>query len=240
MKISAVILTHDSASTLDRCLQSLIWCDEIIVIDDYSTDATLQIAKKYSARGYRRHLNNDWSAQRNFALKLARHDWLFYVDSDEVVPASLKKEIISLTHRRYGTFGNGYLLRRQDIFLGRPLRHGETASVRLLRLANRRCGSWQRAVHEIWAIRGPVGELSAPLLHCRRLSITEFIDRLNQYTSLETPDFRYLDLTKPKLKFIQNYFLRLGFLDGFPGFIMAYLMSLNSLIVRVKSWENSR
>lgn len=234
--ISAVVLTHNSQATLKSCLNSVSWCSEIIVIDDYSTDSTLQIAKQHQTRIYRRHLNNDWAAQRNFSLPLAQNNWIFFVDSDEIVTPKLRQEIQRLFSTP--TTPHGYFVPRQDYFLGKNLRHGETSSIRLLRLANRRFGHWTRPVHEVWTITGPTGQLQNPLQHRRNLTISQFIDRLNTYTSLDKTKFHPTHLCKPLLKFFHNYILRLGFLDGFAGFIMAYLMSLHSLTVRVKSWED--
>lgn len=114
----------------------------------------------------------------------------------------------------------------------------ETANVRLLRLGKKDAGQWRRPVHEVWEISGPVGVLKNPLRHYPHPAIHEFIQTINRYTDLETGKFSYFRLfANPIGKFIQNYFFRLGFLDGFPGFVMAYMMSFYSLVVRVKQAE---
>lgn len=231
---SAVVLTYNNSAVISRCLKSLNWCDEVVIIDNFSTDDTVKIAKKLGAKVFVSKLNNNWSTQRNFGLKKTQNDWVFFVDSDEVVSTALKKEILMVLKN---PTANGYYLRRTDRFLGSDLHYGETASVRLLRLANKKYGYWIRPVHEIWNIKGHTANLSSPLLHHRDIKLTDFITRLNHYTSLETFDFHWIDLLKPKAKFIVNYIFLLGFLDGFAGFVMAYMMSFNSLIVRIKSWE---
>src|SRR3990167_2567557 len=91
--ISAVILTHNDESTIDRTLESVSWCDEVIVVDDDSTDETVSIAKKFGAEVYSQTLNGDFSLQRNFGLTKAKGEWVLYVDSDEVVTTELGKEI---------------------------------------------------------------------------------------------------------------------------------------------------
>lgn len=243
MTLSAIVFTHNSQDTLDACLSSLQFADELLVIDDLSTDNTPAIAKRHHAKVIS-HPLTDFAAQRNFALKQATCDWVLFVDSDESVPPTLAKQILKAIK---STNINGYYLKRQDIFLNKTLRHGETSQVRLLRLAKKSAGTWQRPVHEFWHIKGQTSTLTHPLLHQRNLSFSQFIDRLNHYTDLdakallaENKPFSYFDLLlKPLGKFIYNYFVLLGFLDGFPGFVMAFSMSLHSLIVRIKLYEHA-
>jgi glycosyltransferase involved in cell wall biosynthesis len=232
--LTAVVLTYNNQNTIQRCLNSLKFCDELIIIDSYSTDDTIKVAEQFGAKIYTRHLNHNWSAQRNFGLTKASHQWVLFVDSDEYVSPQLRREIVQ---RLKEPIVHGFYLRRFDKFLKKELHHGETANVRLLRLANKRYGRWTRPVHEVWSISQPVGDLRHPIIHDRNLTISSFIDRLNQYSSLDKFNFHPIDLLKPGVKFIVNYIFHAGFLDGYPGFAMAYLMSLNSLITRVKSWE---
>jgi len=243
MTLTAIVLTRNSQATLDTCLSSLRFADQILVIDDNSTDKTHTIAKRHHAKIIPHSLVN-FAAQRNFALKQATSDWILFVDSDESVPPALAKQI---TKAIKSSTVNGYYLKRQDIFLNKTLHHGETSQVRLLRLAKKSAGIWQRPVHEFWQIKGKVFTLTHPLLHQRHLSFSQFIDKLNHYTDLdvkallaENKPFSYLDLLlKPLGKFVYNYLFLLGFLDGFPGFVMAFSMSLHSLIVRIKLYEHA-
>ena len=137
--------------------------------------------------------------------------------------------------------GSEDYLKRQDKFLGKQLEHGETAAVRLLRLARKDAGDWQGKVHEAWEIKGKIGILSKPLLHERHLSLSEFIGRLNKYAKLRAKELYQGEiresygrlLVNPVGKFYHNYFWRLGFLDGWPGLVMAWLMSWHSLLVRL-------
>ena len=95
--ISAIVLTKNSEDSIDKCLKSLIWCDEMIILDDDSTDKTLDIAQKHKAKIFQKSLDNDFSSQRNFGLDKAKGEWVLFIDSDEVVTEDLKKEIQSLT-----------------------------------------------------------------------------------------------------------------------------------------------
>ena len=238
--ISAIVLAKNEEKNIASCLKSLYWCDQILLIDDYSSDKTRLIAKKYQAKIYKRHLAGDFSRQRNFALTKVNKGWVFFVDADEIVSPALAKEIKEkLTPK---TNIAGFYLKRKDSFLGQWLNHGETAKVRLLRLAKKNKGKWQGKVHEKWQVKGKIGSLKNPLLHFKNTSLDDFLTKINYYSSLRAKELAkqraktniFLVFAYPLGKFGQNYFLRLGFLDGMPGFIMAFMMSLHSFLVRLK------
>lgn len=245
--ISGVVLTHDDEDIIKRCYQSLTWCDEIVVIDDESTDGTAQLAKKLGGKVFRRKLNGDFAAQRNFGLSKARGEWVLFIDSDEIVSQELASEIQNVI-KKPAEISNrevGFYVKRKDYFLGRWLTHGETANVKLLRLAKKDAGKWTRPVHEVWDVKGNVGELSHPLLHYPHPNVAQFLDEINRYSTLNA---RYLHsqgvtvswwqiIAYPKIKFLVNYFWRLGFMDGTAGVILALMMSFHSFLVRSKLWR---
>lgn len=242
MKISAVILTKNEEKNIKDCLQTLSFADEIIVIDDDSNDKTRQIAKKLGAKVFERRLDNDFSSQRNFGLNKAKGEWILFVDADERISSALRAEILNF---QFSIF-NGAYLRRKDYFLGRWLNFGETAHVKLLRLAKKDAGQWKRKVHETWVIeKGRVGELKSPLLHYPHATVSEFLKQINEYADFNARQFfdegkrfqLWEMLLLPTAKFFFNYFIRFGFLDGFPGFVLAIMMAWHSLISRVKLWE---
>lgn len=248
--LSAVVLTHNNEEILETCLASLTWADEIIVIDDFSTDKTAQIAAKFKAKIFPHHLNDDFSKQRNFGLSKARGDWIFFVDSDEIISAQLALEIQEMINSMLNDKCEmingirGYFIKRVDVMWGRELRYGETANVKLLRLAKRNAGIWQGKVHEIWRAEGPTGLLRHPLQHFPHPNVAQFLSKINYYSSLRAKEL--LDqgicsnlwqiLAYPKAKFFLNYFWRRGFLDGTTGMITALLMSFHSFLVRSKLW----
>ncbi len=243
--ISVVILTKNEEENIKRCLESLLWCDEKLIIDDLSSDKTIAIARKSGTTIYQHKINGDFASQRNYALEKAQGDWVLFVDADEIVSDRLVEEI----EKKIGNSkANGFYLRRRDIFLGQPLNFGETGNFSEIRLGKKGVGEWQRKVHEIWKITAPVDSLKNPLIHYSHPTIKSFLTKLNYYTDLDAREFlqkgkkfSYFDLMlKPPTKFFFNYFLHAGFLDGLPGFIMAFMMSLNSLIVRVKMYENDK
>jgi hypothetical protein len=142
------------------------------------------------------------------------------------------------------TKDQGFMIQRQDVCFHQTLLHGETGKTKLLRLAKKTSGKFIRPVHETWQIDGEVGELSSPLYHIKDSFVSDFIGRMIQYSNIdadiltkENKPFTYWRLfLNPKAKFIQNYIFRLGFLDGFAGLFSAYLMSVQSLTVRVFQW----
>ena len=238
--LSAIVLTKNEAGNITACLKSLRWCDEIIVIDDCSQDETVVLAQKLGAKVYRRALQNDFAGQRNFGLAKASGAWVLFVDADERVTPPLRDEIIQAINLPVA----GYFLKRVDYLWGRPLQHGETAHVRLLRLARKTAGQWQRQVHEIWQIKGATEELKNPLFHYPHQDLSEFIDHLNFHSSLHAQalakEHKKSSIVKvafyPPAKFLQNYFWRQGFLDGMPGLISALMMSWHSFFNHAKQY----
>ena len=239
--ISAVILTKDEEEILHDCLESIKWCDEILVIDDNSVGKTTEIAKKFGAQVFTRSLNNNWAQQRNFGLGKAKGEWVLFVDADEVVSPDLKKEIILAVKKKNMA---GFYLRRQEFFGGRALKHGETAHY-LLRLGRKGKGEWRREVHETWEIKGEIGKLKNSLLHYSHPTLSEFIEHVNRFSTLHA-QILFKEGIKPSLfriianplaKFIQNYIFRLGFLDGTPGIIVALMMSFHSFLARAKLYQ---
>ena len=244
--ISAVVLTKNEEEQIEKCLKTLAFCGEIIVIDDFSTDKTAELAKKYTQKIYQRRLNDNFASQRNFGLDKAKGNWIFFVDADERVPKELQNEILKAAKtKKY----NGFYLKRKDFNWGRWLKHGETATVKLLRLAKKGKGEWQNPIHEVWQIKPPIGELKNPLHHYSHTTVSETIKRIDRYSSIRakmlyqegkrTNAFEILAF--PVGKFLLNYFLRLGFLDGKAGYLMATFMSIHSFLVKAKLyllWKN--
>lgn len=241
--ISAVILTKNEEKNIEACLENLSWCDEVIVIDDESKDKTVDLAKKKSARVYIRALEDDFALQRNFGLEKAKGDWVLFVDADERVSQALWYEIMAKLNTPFSPY-DGYFLKREDVIWGKKLRYGETGNIKILRLAKKNAGKWSGKVHEVWNVKGKTEVLQNSLTHYPHQTIKEFLHEINYYSDLRAQELQkkkvqvswFTILLYPKAKFILNYVVKRGFLDGLPGFIFALMMSLHSFLVRGKLW----
>jgi len=237
MKLTVAIISKFE-NINKQVLNSIDFSDEVIIIVDSTIKKSKRIGK---TTYYFRPLKNDFASQRNFALKNSRNDWILFVDDDEYVSTELAKEIQQIDLE---TKFVGFQIKRVDVCFHQPLLHGETGNIKLLRLAKKNVGGFVRPVHETWKIKGGVGELQSPLYHQKDNFIGGFIDRMTHYSGIdadvltkENKPFSFGRLFfNPKAKFIQNYFSRLGFLDGTVGLFLAYLMSVQSLTVRVFQW----
>lgn len=242
--ITAIVLAHNESANIIACLKTISWCDEIILIDN-STDDTVNRAEKIIPSPKLkiiRSSQDNFAYLRNLGLKKARSDWVLFVDADHRVSPALKREIQVLLAGppKY----KAYRINQQDVLFGRKLRFGETAHVSHILLGQKTAGLWHRRVHEKWHISatGRIGELKHPILHFPHQTIEEFIDHINRWSTLDAEEFRSQGITAPVLKvfafpvgkFFYNYIWRMGFLDGYPGFVIAFFMSLHSFLVRIK------
>lgn len=240
--LSAVVLTHNEENTISECLSLLSFCDERLVIDDNSTDNTVKIAKKAGAKVVSHSLVNDFSSQRNLGQSLAKGDWILFIDADERVDKRLQNDIKKAVQQKNV---QGYYLKRRDYLWGKPLFHGESGYREIVRLAKKNSAQWVGNVHEEWKVKGQIGVLHHYLLHYPHQDIVEFLHEVNYYTTIRAQELmkqgvqvNWWDIILyPKVKFFQNYFIRLGFLDGVRGLVVAIIMSFHSFLVRGKVWE---
>ena len=243
MAISAVVLTKNEEKNLKKCLQALDFCDEILVIDDFSRDKTETVACAAGAKVFKRHLENDFAAQRNFGLKKARNEWVLFIDADEVVSKKLKSEIMTeIADPSISTVG--FYLPRVNFFLGKKLSFGQAKGEKLLRLAKKGTGIWRRQVHEFWDISGKKESFKNSLLHLSDSDLAGWVEKINFYSELHAQanqkEGKNSSLVKiifyPLFKFLDNYFLRTAFRDGVYGLVFSLLMSLHSFLAWSKLW----
>lgn len=236
INLSCVILAKDEEKNIERAIRSVSFCDEVVVIDDYSSDDTRKIAEGLGSRVFIKTLENNFAGQRNFGLSMAKGRWVLFLDADEEVSGLLAEEIIKRTSN--SNIFEGYYFRRKDIIWGRKLNYGENGNIKLLRLAKKDAGKWMRKVHEIWEIAGEKDTLKNDLIHYPHQSLREFIEHVNRMSSLHAEENlregKNSNLLKiilwPKMKFFNNYILRLGILDGIYGFVAAIMMSFHSYL----------
>ena len=243
MNLSVVILTKNEEKNIAECIDSVSFADEVVVIDDESTDKTVNFAKKLGAKVFMRELNSDFAAQRNFGLKKANGDWILFVDADERISRVLASEINQLINNPMIKY-SGFFMKRLDHMWGRELKHGETGNIKLLRLAMKNSGKWYRRVHELWRVKGATYDLKNPLLHYPHYSVRAFLTSINSYSTSHAmankEEGKESNLFKiifwPPGKFFYNYLFKLGFLDGLPGFVQAMIMSFSSFLAWGKLW----
>ncbi len=244
--ISATLIVLNEERNIAAALQSLSWTDEIVVVDSGSTDGTLEICSTFTDR----ILHRNWTGyvdQKNFAVAQAAHDWIFSLDADERLSPELVREIGEL--RRNGLKHPGYRIPRVACFMGRWIRHGDWYPDYQLRLFDRRRGRWQGGrVHESVKIAGNSETLHGEIHHYTYHTLSDYLKRLELYSSLAAADYLQrgkrsgplLMLGNPFVTFIKAYLLRLGFMDGVPGLMVALMGAASVFFKYAKLYELER
>lgn len=238
----SVAIISKSEKIPKQVLDSANFASEIIVVVDSEQKSP---KKTQRIKYFYRPLKKDFSAQRNFALSKTTSPWVLFIDDDEYISTELAREIKDAVSAKNIS---GYFINRIDVCFHQRLMHGETGGQYLLRLAKKESGSFSRSVHELWMVKGKTAKLNSPLYHIKDNLVSGFVGRMSQYSPIDAdslekenkPFTLWRLLFNPKAKFFQNYFLRLGFLDGTIGLFYAYLMSVQSLTVRVFQWAKTK
>jgi glycosyltransferase involved in cell wall biosynthesis len=246
-RISACIITRDEEDRLGACLDSLDWCDELLVVDSHSTDKTRELA---AARGAR-VIERDWPghvAQKEFAVRQAHHEWVFCIDADERVSPELRAAVEAA--RRGGFAGAaGYEVSRVSAYLGRWIRHGTWYPDWKLRLFDRRRGGWGgRDPHDRVSVDGAAQRLAGELRHEPYRSFDDHLRTIDRYTTTmadamraEGRRARLADvILRPPARFFVFYVWRRGFLDGWRGLLLAYLAAHYVRLKYAKLWVATR
>jgi glycosyltransferase involved in cell wall biosynthesis len=245
--LSAVLIVRDEERHLPGALESVAFCDEVLVVDGGSQDRTRAIAEGAGARVL---VNVPWPgfmAQRQFATEAASHDWVLALDADERVSPALRTEIEGL--RRAGLAGAGYRIPRVASYLGQWIRGTDWYPDPQLRLFDRRLGSWGGGlVHESFRARGPVGRLRGELEHHPYADVSDHLRKIDSYTSLwaeqAAREGRTAGLVQllgaPAWAFLRNYLLRGGFRIGVAGAVVSGMNAAYTLLKLAKLREAAR
>ncbi|MGH8083373.1 MAG: glycosyltransferase family 2 protein [Lysobacter sp.] len=230
-RLSACIIAFNEADRIGDCLRSLAFCDEIVVVDSHSTDATVALAQAGGARVLQRRFDG-FRSQKQYAIEQATHDWVLCLDADERVSDELRAAIVAARDRGFDAAA-GYRFARLSEYFGRFLRHGNAYPDRVLRLFDRRRGGWrgQREVHEAASVDGAVASLSGDLIHYPYRSLEQQLAKTERYARMmaehEHARGKRATLAKlvlaPAWRFWRGYVLRGGFLDGWHGLVYAYV-----------------
>ncbi|WP_227105929.1 glycosyltransferase family 2 protein [Chromobacterium rhizoryzae] len=244
-RISVVLITKNAETSLEKCLDSVGFADEIVLVDSGSTDRTLAIASAYKAKV----IHQDWlgfGPQKQLAVRAASHDWVLCLDADECLSENLVNEIKELLDNPQAT---AFQFPRCNRFMGRFLKHGEGYPDWSLRLFHRAHARWSDdLVHEYVIADGPVHKLRHELMHESGEDIALYLSKQNRYTSLQAEQLlqrgKRVGIAKlilsPLLRFVKFYFFRRGFLDGVPGLVHISIGCFNSYIKYAKLIELRR
>jgi len=235
MKLSVIIIAKNAESTVRRCLESVAWVDEIVVVESGSADRTADICRELGAKV---HQTPDWPGhgpQKNRALDLATGDWLFSLDADEWVTVELRAEIA----RAIAAPGDkvAFALPRRSSFCGRFMRHSGWWPDYVRRLFRRGTARFSDdRGHDRLIVNGKVGRLTRPIYHETITSLEQLIDKMNAYSAMTAHNLHqhgrrasiFTALLHGGWAFVRTYFLRLGFLDGREGLMLAIGNAENS------------
>jgi glycosyltransferase involved in cell wall biosynthesis len=245
-KISACVIAYNEEAKIRRCLQSLTWCDEIVVVDSFSTDRTVEICREFTSRVYQREWLG-YVGQRNLVREISNHSWILFLDSDEEVSPGLRDEILAEFERGTGAY-LGYEFPRQVYYLGKWIQHGEWYPDVKLRLFKKAHGRTEgQEPHDRVVVNGPVKRLKHAVWHYTYDDMHDHVETLNRFSTITAQQkfvqgypFRWTDLLlRPPLRFLKGYFLRGGFLDGTHGLMIALLSAFGALMKYGKLWELS-
>jgi len=228
MSLSVIIIAKDAEATVRRCLESVAWADEIVVVENGSADRTADIARELGAKV---HQTADWPGygqQKNRALDLATSDWLFSLDADEWVTPGLRDEIRSAIAGRGETVA--FRIPRKSSFCGRFMRHSGWWPDYVVRVFKRGNGRFSPdAVHERVIVEGRIGSLRECIMHEAITDLDQMLSKMNRYSSTSAAELHQQGRRGSFISaifhggwaFVRTYFLRLGFLDGREGFMLA-------------------
>ena len=244
-KISACVTAGNEEQKIERCLRSLTWCDEIVVVDSYSTDRTVEICKRFTDRVYQ-HEWLGYIGQKNLIRDMAKYPWILFLDADEEVSPELQREILSEFERGSTNQYNGFQFPRQVFYLNKWIRHGEWYPDIKLRLFRKEYGrSAGQEPHDHVVVNGRVKTLKGHLRHYTYDGIHDHLETMDRFSTITAKEkyrqgdrFRLTDfIFRPIFRFFKAYFLRTGFLDGLQGFIIALVSAFGVTMKYAKMWE---
>ena len=233
--LTALIITYNEMGYIEKCIDSVSFADEIVVVDSYSNDGTFEYLQNHLKVRVIQHPFENFTAQKSFALTKAKHDWVLFLDADEVVSAELQKEIIETLKNADAL--EAYWCYRKFMFQEKHLRFSGWQTDKNLRLFKKDKAQFtkDRLVHETLQVKGKTGQFQTKLTHFCYKDYQDYREKMLHYGNLKAKElfkkgkrFSYLKLVvKPLWKFTYNFFFRLGFLDFERGLTICYLNALS-------------
>lgn len=242
--VSAIVVCFNEEDRIADCLESLRWCDEVVVVDSFSTDRTPEICRSYT----KRFIQRPWAGYRDqkaFAHSQTTKDWVLLVDSDERVTPALREEIRASLRCDGGAYA-GYALPRLVFYLGRWWYRGGWYPDYDIRLFRRERATWAGSdPHEKILVEGRVRRLRNPLHHFSYRNMEDHVSRINRFTTISSGElrkegkpWRWTDaFFRPAFRFFKSYILKRGFMEGFAGFYLAVTAAVYVFLKYAKLWE---
>jgi len=237
MRISAVVVTRNEEKNIEKCLRSLSFAGEIIIVDSNSTDNTLKICRKYGCRIYTREFT-DFSSVKNYGIERARGKWALSIDADEEVTSGLRDRILKII----GSEGaaDGYHIKRSTFFLGKRIKHSGWGKKDFqLRLFKKSRGRFEGIIHEKVKIKGRTAKVNELINHYSYPDVSTYFRKMNRYTTLQAIEkkksFIPIRLVfDPVIVFVSMFIIKKGFLDGLHGFILAVFSGFSEFVKLAK------
>ncbi|MEM6517491.1 MAG: glycosyltransferase family 2 protein [Bacteroidota bacterium] len=227
--ISALAITYNEEHNIERFIKSLDFVDEIIIVDSHSTDSTAEMAQDLGAKVIKRKFTN-YSDQKNYALDQAKNNWVVFFDLDETIPKSLAEELKTVSQLPDNIVA--YKVKREFYFMGKQIKYSGFQNDWVFRLFDKRhCKFNDSPVHEQLLTNGPTARLENISDHYTYKNFDHYNQKLTKYAKLQAEQLYkknlrpnlYHFLFRPWYRFFHQYIIKLGFLDGKEGFILAYL-----------------
>jgi glycosyltransferase involved in cell wall biosynthesis len=240
-KITAIIPTLNEEIHIKEAIKSVGFADEIIVIDSFSSDKTLEIAEKMDVKIIKRKFD-DFSSQKNYAIAQATHDWIYILDADERVTVKVRKEILKAVKKPKDFVG--FYLRRTFYFCGKKVNYSGFQRDKVMRLFLKEHCKYNGLVHEKITTKGKIGFFKNKIDHFSYRNYDHYISKMNHYAAIRAEELHhkgrkvnmYHVMVKPAARFFIHYIIRLGFLDGFTGFLVAKTQAYGVLARYIKLW----
>lgn len=247
MTISVVINTHNEEKNIKRCLESVKWANEIVVVDTESTDKTVAIAKKLGAKVFSHPYLRYVEPVRNFSIAKAIGDWILILDADEEIPSQLAKTFKKLAENPRGA--SFFRLPRKNIVFGKWIKYSRWWPDLIIRFFRKGSVAWSDKIHSVPLTKGEGKDLETKeanaIIHYHYESIAQYLERLDRYTDIQLQElieanykFQWADLIKkPTGEFLSRFFAGEGYKDGLHGLVLALLQAFSELVLYLKVWE---
>jgi glycosyltransferase involved in cell wall biosynthesis len=242
LSVSVIIIAGCEEKNIEDCLKSVIWSDDIVVVNSCSRDRTVEIAKKYTDKVYLKEWEG-YAKQKAYSLSLAKNRWVLSLDADERVTEELYNELKSVFESTDQK--SGYYIPRKNYFLGKWIKScGWYPGYQLRFFIKEKTTLTDRKVHEGFVVEGEKGHLKGDIIHHTHPDIEYIISKINEYSSLQAEEkcvrkkARWFNIIfNPLIAFLQHFLLRKGFTDGIHGFLVSVIHALTNLLTYIKIWE---